>query len=117
MIMSTRGVVSSGHYLATEIGVDVLRRGGNAMDAAAATGFALTVLQPHHNGIAGEAPALVYSATERKVYAISGHGTAPAAATLHRFLEYGLYVIPGDGLLPLNTTVMVSLISHASCRS
>lgn len=100
MIMSTRGVVSSGHYLATEIGVDVLRRGGNAMDAAAATGFALTVLQPHHNGIAGEAPALVYSATERKVYAISGHGTAPAAATLHRFLEYGLDVIPGDGLLP-----------------
>ncbi len=100
MIMSTRGVVSSGHYLATEIGVDVLRRGGNAMDAAAATGFALAVSHPHQNGIAGEAPTLVYSAREKKVYAISGHGTAPAAATLQRFLEYGLNVIPGDGFLP-----------------
>ncbi len=60
MIMSTKGVVSSGHYLATGIGVGMLRHGGNAMDAAAATGFALAVLKPHQNGIGGEAPALVY---------------------------------------------------------
>ena len=100
MIMATRGVVSSGHYLATEIGLDVLRRGGNAMDAAAATGFALAVLKPHMNGIAGEAPMLVYSAAERRAWAISGHGVAPQAATLERFAEYGLDIIPGDGFLP-----------------
>jgi len=100
MIMSTRGVVSSGHYLATEIGLAVLRRGGNAMDAAAATGFALAALKPHMNGIAGEAPMLVYSADERKVWAVSGHGTAPRTATLGRFREYGLDIIPGDGFLP-----------------
>jgi len=99
-VMSTRGVVSSGHYLATEIGVDLLRRGGNAMDAAAATGFALAVVQPHQCGIAGEAPMLVYSAADRMVRAISGHGVAPAAATLERFREYNLDVIPGDGFLP-----------------
>ena len=100
MFMSTRGVVTSGHYLATSIGVDVLRRGGNAMDAAAATGFALAVLQPNQNGIAGEAPMLVYSTAQNKVHAISGHGTAPAEATLERFLEYGFDLIPGDGFLP-----------------
>jgi len=100
MIMSARGVVSSGHYLATEIGLDALRRGGNAMDAAVATGFALAVLQPHMNGIAGEAPMLVYCADERRVRAISGHGVAPRAATLEKFAEYGLEVIPGDGFLP-----------------
>ncbi len=100
MIMSTRGVVSSGHYLATGVGIDILRRGGNAMDAAAATGFALTVLKPHQNGIAGEVPMLVYSQSERRTVAISGHGTAPHEATLERFHDYGLKVIPGDGFLP-----------------
>ena len=100
MVMSARGVVSSGHYLATEAGLGVLRDGGNAFDAAAAVGFALTVLQPHQNGIGGEAPMVVYSAARRKVWAVSGHGIAPRAATLERFRELGLRVIPGDGLLP-----------------
>jgi len=44
--MATRGVVSSGHYLATDIGLDLLKQGGNAADAAAAVGFALTVPRP-----------------------------------------------------------------------
>lgn len=99
-IMATRGVVSSGHYLASEIGVEILRRGGNAADAAAAVGFALTVLKPHQNGIGGEVPILVHSADEHKVWAISGHGVAPAEATIERFRGYGLDVIPGDGFLP-----------------
>lgn len=99
-IMSRHGVVTSGHYLATDIGVQVLRSGGNAMDAAAAVGFALAVLQPHQNGIAGETPMLVYSAHEKEVWALSGNGTAPRAATLRKFQELGLDVIPGDGFLP-----------------
>ena len=100
MILATRGVVTSGHYLATEIGMEMLRRGGNAMDAAAAVGFALTLLKPHQNGIGGEAPMLVHSAGDNKVWAVSGHGVAPREATLERFREYGLKVIPGDGFLP-----------------
>ena len=99
MILSTRGVVSSGHYLATEIGLDVLRRGGNAMDAAAAVGFALTVLKPHQNGIGGEVPMLVWSAEARKAWAVCGHGVAPRAATIERFRQEGLDAIPGDGFL------------------
>jgi len=100
MIMATHGVVSSGHYLATGIGIDILRRGGNAMDAAAAVGFALTVTKPHQNGICGEVPMLIYSARDRHVSALSGHGVAPAAATLKRFKEMGVTIIPGDGFLP-----------------
>lgn len=100
MIMATHGVVSSGHYLATEVGMDILRRGGNAMDASAAVGFALTVLKPHQNGMGGEVPMLVYSAGDRRVTALSGHGVAPRKATLERFLDYGLSIIPGDGFLP-----------------
>ncbi len=100
MVMSTRGVVSSGHYLATEAGMTVLRKRGNAMDAAAAVGFALTVLQPHQTGIAGEVPMVIYCADEGKVWAVSGQGVAPREATLERFSAYGLDVIPGDGFLP-----------------
>jgi len=100
MVMGTRGVVSSGHYLATEIGLGVLRGGGNAMDAAAAVGFALALLKPHQCGIAGEAPILVRSAAEDAVWAISGHGTAPAAATIEHFRGLGVAAIPSDGFLP-----------------
>jgi gamma-glutamyltranspeptidase/glutathione hydrolase len=98
--MATRCAVSSGHYLATEIGMQVLRRGGNAADAAAAVGFALNLLKPHQNGIGGEAPTLVYDARDGRAWAISGNGVAPRAATLERFTELGVKVIPGDGFLP-----------------
>jgi gamma-glutamyltranspeptidase/glutathione hydrolase len=98
--MSRRGVVSSGHYLATEIGIDILRRGGNAFDAAAAVGFALALTKPHQNGIAGEVPMVVYSARDKVVSVLSGHGVAPAAATIKLFRGLGLEIIPGDGFLP-----------------
>lgn len=99
-IMCTRGVVAAGHYLAAEAGLHILRAGGNAMDAAAATGFALGVLEPHQNGIGGEVPVLVYSASDGQVHAVSGHGVAPAAATIERYRELGVTdVIPGDGFL------------------
>jgi len=99
-IMGTRGVVSAGHYLAAEAGLSILRRGGNAMDAGAAAGLALTVLAPHQNGLAGEVPMVVYSAEEKSVWAISGHGIAPRAATCEKYRQLGLEIIPGNGLLP-----------------
>lgn len=100
MVMSTRGVVSSGHYLATGIGIDILRHGGNAFDAAAAVGFALNLTMPHQNGAGGEAPTLIYSAGDGRVMALSGNGAAPAAATIALMRdEYGLDIIPGDGFL------------------
>ena len=100
MVMSAKAVVSTGHYLATEAAVGVLRRGGNAADAAAAAGFALTVLQPHQNGLAGEVPMLVYLAADATVHALSGNGAAPRAATIEAMRGLGLSFIPGDGLLP-----------------
>ena len=101
MIMCTRGVVTSGHYLATEAGMHILRSGGNAFDAAAAVGFALTVLEPHQNGMGGEVPIVLYSASERAVHAVSGNGTAPASATIELYRSIGVGdAIPGDGYLP-----------------
>src|SRR5262245_52440965 len=93
------GAVSAGHHLATQIGASLLAQGGNAADAACAMGFALQVIEPHMNGPAGEVPILVHVARENRTYAISGQGTAPAAATPARFAQLGIDVIPGDGLL------------------
>jgi len=100
MIMATHGVVTAGHYLAAEAGMQMLRRGGNAMDAAAAVGFALAVLKPHQNGIAGEVPILGFDAAGGQPFAVSGNGVAPRAATIDYFREQKIELIPGDGFLP-----------------
>src|SRR5258706_6433590 len=93
------GAVSAGHHLAAQIGAQLLAEGGNAADAACAMGFALQVLEPTMNGPAGEVPILVYVASEGRSYAISGHGTAPPAASRARVPEPRLGAIPRHGLL------------------
>ena len=60
----------------------MLELGGNAIDAGVATGFALAVLKPQDNGIAGESPILLYSADRGEAFAVNGNGTAPRAATI-----------------------------------
>jgi gamma-glutamyltranspeptidase/glutathione hydrolase len=115
------GAVSAGHYLATLAGARILQEGGNAADAACATGFALQVLEPHMNGPAGEAPILVYQAREHRHYAISGQGTAPAAATIERMRALGVDLIPPDGLLaatvPAALDAWCLLLEHFGTRS
>ena len=92
------GAVSAGHYLAAQAGAQTLAEGGNAADAACTMGFALQVLEPHMNGFAGEAPILYHDAASGETHAISGQGSAPAAATIEHFRSLGLDRIPGDGL-------------------
>ncbi len=65
VVMGRRGVVTSGHYLATAAGFRILEQGGNAIDAAAAMCFCLNLLEPQSNGIGGEVPTLIYSAKEK----------------------------------------------------
>jgi gamma-glutamyltranspeptidase/glutathione hydrolase len=101
------GVVTSGHYLATMAGMQMLLRGGNAIDAGVATGFALNLLEPQSNGIAGEVPILIHHARSGRTVAISGQGIAPRAATIAWFTERGIRLIPGDGLLPATVPASV----------
>ncbi|MEV0620958.1 gamma-glutamyltransferase family protein [Nonomuraea sp. NPDC050404] len=92
-------MVASTHWLASAAGMGVLERGGNAFDAAVAAGFVLQVAEPHLNGPGGEVPILLWSEAEQKVSVVCGQGTAPAAASIERFAELGLDVVPGTGLL------------------
>ncbi|HEV2920983.1 MAG TPA: gamma-glutamyltransferase, partial [Actinomycetota bacterium] len=94
------GMVSSTHWLASATGMAVLERGGNAFDAVVAAGFVLQVVEPHLNGPGGEVPILAAPAGLGRVLVVNGQGPVPAAATIGRFAELGLDLIPGTGLLP-----------------
>ena len=94
------GAVASTHWIASAVGMGVLERGGNAFDAAVATGFTLQVVEPHLNGPGGEVPAIFQAAGEEGARVLCGQGTAPAGATIGAFRDLGLDVIPGSGLLP-----------------
>ena len=92
-------MVASTHWLASQTGMAVLEGGGNAFDAAVATGFVLQVVEPHLNGPGGEVPAIFWSVDEGKPLTLCGQGVAPAAATIERFHELGHELIPGTGVL------------------
>ena len=98
-LRGTFGMVASTHWLGSQAGMAVLERGGNAFDAAVATGFVLQVVEPHLNGPGGEVPAVVYSVERDEVLVLCGQGVAPAAATIERFRELGHELVPGTGVL------------------
>ncbi|HTJ57238.1 MAG TPA: gamma-glutamyltransferase family protein [Devosiaceae bacterium] len=98
-IVGTFGVVASTHWIASAVGMSILEKGGNAFDAAVATGMALQVLEPHLNGAGGDMPAVLYSVARGRVEVICGQGPAPAGATIDHYRSEGLALIPGDGLL------------------
>ena len=98
-IIGTFGAVSSTHWLASAVGMSILESGGNAFDAAVATGFTLQIVEPHLSGPAGDMPAILYSARDRAVRVLCAQGVAPRAATIAKFRELGLAMIPGTGFL------------------
>ena len=93
-------MVASTHWLASAVGMAVLERGGNAFDAAVATGFTLQVVEPHLNGPGGDLPAVFWSGERGEPLVLCAQGVAPAAATIERFHELGHELVPGTGLLP-----------------
>ena len=98
-LRGTYGMVASTHWLASAAGMAVLERGGNAFDAACATGFVLQVVEPHLNGPGGELPAIAWAVDRGEPLVICGQGVAPAAATIERFHDRGHALVPGTGVL------------------
>jgi gamma-glutamyltranspeptidase / glutathione hydrolase len=98
-IAGTFGVVTSTHWIASAVGMKILEQGGNAFDAAAATGFVLQVVEPHLNGPLGDMPLMIRPAGADVPTVICGQGTAPAGATIAHYRAQGLNMVPGSGLL------------------
>ena len=101
-LLGSFGMVAASDWLAAAAGMAMLEQGGNAFDAAVATGLVLQVVEPHLNGPGGEVPIILYDAREQEVVVVDGQGPAPQRATLGGFRSQGIDVIPGTGLLAAN---------------
>lgn len=98
-LRGTFGAVASTHWLASSVGMAVLERGGNAFDASVAAGLTLHVVEPHLNGLGGDCPVVFHDAREHRAAVLGGQGTAPSAATIDRYTDLGLRLVPGTGHL------------------
>ena len=99
--MAPHGLVASPHYLASLAGVDTLKKGGTAVDAAIATNAVLNVVYPHMCGIGGDAFWLIYDAAKKDPAFLNASGRSPYGANLEHFRKAGMSSIPVRGLLPV----------------
>ncbi|MGH8057151.1 MAG: gamma-glutamyltransferase [Candidatus Entotheonellia bacterium] len=103
VVMSVRGMVAAHHPLAAQAGLEMLKKGGNAVDAAVAANAVLGAVYPHMNGIGGDLFMLIYIAKDQKVYALNASGRSPYAMTRDYFTQKGLDRVPLQGsLLPVS---------------
>ncbi len=98
-LMGTHGAVASNSNLSANAGADVLKAGGNAIDAAVAASFVEGLVNPQMHTIGGECPLLVRLAGEARVIAVNGNMAAPARATPEAFRARGLADVPDSGIL------------------
>ena len=101
-ILSTGGMVATSHPIATQIGLDILREGGNAIDAAIAANAALGLMEPTGSGIGGDLFAIVWSAEDQKLHGLNGSGRSPEKLSLKYFKDKGMTKIPSLGPLPVS---------------
>src|SRR6267142_5194652 len=100
-MMGQNGMVSCGHQLGALTGIDILREGGNAVDAALAAAFVMAVVKPETSGPGGDLFALVYMKKTGKVEALNSSGPAPAKASIEYFRDRGLKSVPQSGPLSI----------------
>ena len=101
-IIGQNGMIATSHPLATQIGLDILKKGGNAIDAAIGANAALGLMEPTGNGIGGDLFAIVWSAKENKLYGLNASGRSPKKLTLQYFKKNNLKAIPPYGTLPVS---------------
>ncbi len=102
VVMARHGMACTSHPLSTQAAIDVLRSGGNAIDAAIAANAMEGVVEPHVNGIGGDLFAIVWDAKTKKLYGLNASGRSPYSLTLAEFQKRGLTHIPSDGPLPVS---------------
>jgi gamma-glutamyltranspeptidase/glutathione hydrolase len=101
-VIGTNGMVATSHPLATQIGLDILKSGGNAVDAAIAANIALGLMEPTGNGIGGDLFAIVWDAKTKKLYGLNASGPAPQSLSIDYFKDNNLKKIPAYGPLPVS---------------
>jgi gamma-glutamyltranspeptidase/glutathione hydrolase len=100
--IAANGMAATSHPLATQIALDILKRGGSAVDAAIAANAALGLMEPTGCGIGGDLFAIVWDAKTKKLHGLNGSGRSPRSLTLDHFRKLGLEHIPPRGPLPVS---------------
>src|SRR6266511_3081456 len=97
VVMACHGMVATSQPLATEAGVAILKKGGNAFDAAVATALTLDVVEPMSTSIGGDAFLLYHWAADGKTYGVNGSGRCPQHLTLDALRRRGIQGVPRYG--------------------
>src|SRR6202030_3783019 len=105
-VLARHGMVCTSVPAATQVGIDTLKRGGSAVDAAIAANATLGLMEPVSNGIGGDLFAIVYSAKENKLYGINGSGRSPVGLSYEQIkaelAKLNRKTVPPTGLLPIS---------------
>lgn len=101
-ILAQNGMAATSQPLATQVALDILKKGGSAIDAAIAANAVLGLVEPASCGIGGDVFAIVWSAEEQKLYGLNGSGRAPQSLTIDYFMEKGMKYVPLYGPLPVS---------------
>ncbi len=99
-VISTEGMVAASHPLAAQIGIDILKKGGNAVDAAIAVNAALGLMEPTGSGIGGDLFAIVWDSKTGKLHGLNASGYSPAALNLDILKKKDLKRMPFYGPIP-----------------
>jgi len=101
-VIAQHGMAATSQPLATQIALDILKKGGSAVDAAIAANAALGLMEPTGNGIGGDLFAIVWDAKSAKLHGLNASGRSPMSLTLEEFREQGLNRVPPYGVLPIS---------------
>ena len=101
-VIAKNGMVATSHPLASQVGIDILKKGGNAIDAAIAANAAIGLMEPTGNGIGGDLFAIVWIEKEKKLYGLNASGRSPKKLTIEYFKENNFQSIPPYGPLPVS---------------
>ncbi|WP_346839401.1 gamma-glutamyltransferase [Microbulbifer sp. SAOS-129_SWC] len=101
-VLATHGMAATSQPLATQIALDILKRGGSAVDAAIAANAAQGLMEPTGSGVGGDLFAIVWSAKEHKLYGLNASGRSPKSLPFDYFAQHNLTSIPAHGPLPVS---------------
>jgi gamma-glutamyltranspeptidase / glutathione hydrolase len=101
-VIAQHGMAATSQPLATQVALDILKSGGNALDAAIAANALLGLVEPTGNGIGGDLFAIVWDAKTKQLYGYNGSGRSPASLTLEHLQQLGIEKIPKYGPLPVS---------------
>ncbi|OJJ16203.1 gamma-glutamyltransferase [marine bacterium AO1-C] len=101
-VIAQNGIAATSHPLATQVALDVLKKGGTAIDAAIAANATLGLMEPTGSGIGGDLFAIVWDAKTKQLYGLNASGRSPKALKLAYFTQKGMKKIPSHGPLPVS---------------